>query len=60
MRLLGDGRGSFLKKGALQLNFGEKAVIPREMAQSCLTLCNLMYYIACQAPLSMEFSRQVY
>ena len=28
--------------------------------QSCPTLCNPMYYKACQAPLSMEFSRQEY
>ena len=28
--------------------------------QWCLTLCNPMDYIAHQAPLSMEFSRQVY
>ena len=27
-------------------------------AQSCLTLCDAMDYIACQASLSMEFSRQ--
>ena len=26
--------------------------------QSCLTLCDPMEYIACQVPLSMEFSRQ--
>ena len=26
------------------------------VAQSCLTLCNPMNCIACQAPLSMEFS----
>ena len=30
------------------------------VAQSCLTLCNPMNYIACQAPLSVEFSRQEY
>ena len=29
------------------------------VAQSCLTLCKLMDY-SCQAPLSMEFSRQEY
>ena len=29
-------------------------------AQSCLTLCNPMDYIACQAPLFMGFSRQKY
>ena len=29
-------------------------------AQSCSTLCDPMDYIACQAPLSMEFSRQEY
>ena len=29
-------------------------------AQSCLTLCNPLDYIACQAPLSMGFSRQEY
>ena len=29
-------------------------------AQSCLTLCDSMNYIACQAPLYMEFSRQKY
>ena len=28
------------------------------VAQSCLSLCDPMDYIACQAPLSMEFSRQ--
>ena len=28
--------------------------------QSCLTLCDPMDYIACQAPLSMGFSRQEY
>ena len=26
--------------------------------QSCLTLCNPMNCVACQAPLSLEFSRQ--
>ena len=30
-----------------------------EVAQSCLTVCNPTA-IACQAPLSMEFSRQEY
>ena len=30
------------------------------VAQSCLTPCDPMGCIACQAPLSMEFSRQVY
>ena len=34
----------------------EKAEVP----QSCHTLCDGMDYIACQAPLSMEFSRQEY
>ena len=28
--------------------------------QSCLTLCDSMDYIACQAPLSMGFSKQEY
>ena len=31
-----------------------------EVAQSCLTFCDPMDCIACQAPLSMEFSRQEY
>ena len=30
------------------------------VAQSCPTLCNPMDYIACQAPLLMEFSSQEY
>ena len=30
------------------------------IAQSCLTPCDPMGCIACQAPLSIEFSRQVY
>ena len=30
------------------------------LAQSCLTLCNPMDCTACQASLSMEFSRQEY
>ena len=30
------------------------------VAQSSWTLCDLMEYIACQAPLSMEFCRQEY
>ena len=30
------------------------------VTQSCLTLCDPMDYIAHQAPLSMEFSRQEY
>ena len=30
------------------------------VTQSCLTLCDPMDYIAHQAPLSMEFSRQKY
>ena len=30
------------------------------VAESCPTLCNRMDYIAHQAPLSMEFSRQEY
>ena len=30
------------------------------VTQSCPILCDLMNYIACQAPLSMEFSRQEY
>ena len=29
-----------------------------EVAQSCLTFCDPMDCIACQAPLSMEFFRQ--
>ena len=29
-------------------------------AQSCLTLCDTMGTVACQAPLSMDFSRQEY
>ena len=31
-----------------------------KLLQSCLTLCDPVNYIACQAPLSMEFSRQEY
>ena len=31
-----------------------------EVAQLCLTLCNPMGTVACQAPLFMEFSRQEY
>ena len=30
------------------------------VTQSCLILCDPMDYIVCQAPLSMEFSRQEY
>ena len=30
------------------------------VAQLCPTLCDPMDYIACQAPLSMEFSKQEY
>ena len=30
------------------------------VVQSCLTLCDLMDYVVCQAPLSMGFSRQEY
>ena len=30
------------------------------VAQPCPTLCDPMDYIACQAPLSMEFSKQEY
>ena len=30
------------------------------VAQLCLTLCDPMDFIACQAPLSMEFSRPEY
>ena len=30
------------------------------VAQSCLTLCDSIDYIACQTPLSMEFFRQEY
>ena len=30
------------------------------VAQSCMTLCDPVDYIALQAPLSMEFSRQEY
>jgi len=30
------------------------------VAQPCLTLCDPMDYIVCQAPLFMEFSRQEY
>ena len=30
------------------------------VAQSCLTLCNPMECVACQAPLSKGFSRQDY
>ena len=39
---------------------GLKVSVPCLVAQSCLTLCNLMDCIACQAPLSVEFSRQEY
>ena len=31
-----------------------------KVAHSCPTLCDSMDYIVCQAPLSMEFSRQEY
>ena len=31
-----------------------------KLLQSCPTLCDPVNYIACQAPLSMEFSRQEY
>ena len=31
-----------------------------KLLQLCLTLCDPMDYIACQVPLSMEFSRQEY
>ena len=31
-----------------------------QLLQLCLTLCDSMDYIACQAPLSMGFSRQEY
>ena len=34
--------------------------IPFMSAESRLTPCDLMDYIACQAPLSMEFSKQEY
>ena len=30
------------------------------VTQSCLTLCHLMNCVACQTPLSLEFSRQEY
>ena len=30
------------------------------VAQLYLTLCDIMDYVVCQAPLSMEFSRQEY
>ena len=32
----------------------------REVAQSCLTLCATIWPVACQATLSMGFSRQEY
>ena len=40
-----------------KLKYGAKVKVM--VAQSCLTLCDL-WTIACQAPLSMEFSRQEY
>ena len=36
------------------------AVAAVELLQSCPTLCDRMDHIACQAPLSMGFSRQEY
>ena len=30
------------------------------VSQSCLTLCNPIDFVACQAPLSMKFSREEY
>ena len=44
-----------LKQTALLMDTKEGLV-----TQMCPTLCNPMDYIACQAPLSMEFSRQEY
>ena len=43
-----------LKQTALLMDTKEGLV-----TQMCPTLCNPMDYIACQAPLAMEFSRQV-
>ena len=40
-----------------QLKLGDKVA---EVAQSCLTLCDPMHCIVCQAPPSMGFSRQEY
>ena len=36
----------------------KRSSVTKLVSQSCPTLCNPMDYIACQAPLSMEFSRQ--
>ena len=38
---------------------GHEVKVKMLVAQSCLTLCN-PWIVACQAPLSMEFSRQEY
>ena len=45
--------------GEADLSASLKVTVKVLIAQSCLTLCNIMDY-RLQAPLSMEFSRQEY
>ena len=40
--------------------FNSTSSLCAQSLQSCPNLCNAMDYIACQAPLSIEFSRQEY
>ena len=55
------GNISGIRYTTLYREFFSKGVCVRvRVAQSCPTLCDPMDYIACQAPLSMEFSRQQY
>ena len=44
-----------------KLKIGQVCLLEKAKVKSCLTLCNFMdCFIACQAPLSMVFSRQEY
>ena len=54
---MGDKTQKFFCR--LLLSFANHAAAAK-LLQLCPTLCNLLYYIACQAPLSMEFFRQEY
>jgi len=47
----------FIKRLKIELPYDNSKL---SVAQFCLTLCYPMNCVACQAPLSMEFSRQEY
>ena len=58
--LMGFGEDSLRGKEPFLSHLIKITSVVYMCTQSCLTLCNPMDCVACQAPLFMEFSRQEY